>query len=146
MVQAVYAFISRRFCKPTQLWGLVRRELRWMMGSLPLLRCGLTFSWSGEVYAVDAFEWGGGACHAEVGADLVAECGRYNKRWRCKHHEASRVSECSLESRLSTLCLQRKVVRQQQRFCKASHGENQSMRQRTGLDSPMHSTQTVTSF
>ena len=62
--------------------GLVRRELRLMMGSFPFLRCDVFLGWSGEVYAVDASKRGGGLCRSELHSDLVAECGRYNEHWR----------------------------------------------------------------
>ena len=82
VLRAVYPFIQRKFPRPVRIWRTVRREIKWMLASLPLMSCNLYLEWSPEVVAVDASEWSGGACKAQIDPQLVAMAGRFSERWR----------------------------------------------------------------
>ena len=72
VTRASYVFIGRRCARPQRMLLSIRRELRWMMRSLRLIRVELALPCSPEVITVDAPEWGGGACRATARTEIVA--------------------------------------------------------------------------
>ncbi|CAK0824773.1 unnamed protein product, partial [Prorocentrum cordatum] len=77
-----YAFVRKNCTQDVRLWASVRRELSLWDGLAPLLWRVLRAGWSDEVVAVDASEWGLGACAAHCGASLGRSVGRASERWR----------------------------------------------------------------
>ncbi|CAK0899033.1 unnamed protein product, partial [Prorocentrum cordatum] len=77
-----YAFVRKNCTQEERLWASVRRELSLWDGLAPLLWRDLRAGWSDEVVAVDASEWGLGACAAQCGGSLARSVGRTSERWR----------------------------------------------------------------
>ncbi|CAK0818121.1 unnamed protein product [Prorocentrum cordatum] len=77
-----YAFVRKNYTQEERLWASVRRELSLWDGLAPLLWRDLRAGWSDEVVAVDASEWGLGACAAQCGGSLARSVGRTSERWR----------------------------------------------------------------
>lgn len=81
-LNAVYAFIRRYRNQRRRLWPSVLKELRWMKALIPLIRRNMRAKWSTRVVVVDASEWGGGVCAADIPREVVARAGRLSERWR----------------------------------------------------------------
>ena len=80
--QAAYSFASRSPLQWRRLWPAVRRELRWAIGPLPLMRRPLDAQWSEDVAITDASLWGRGVCVGRRRREDVATAGRYSDHWR----------------------------------------------------------------
>ena len=78
--RAVYVFAGREFTHRRRLWPAVRREVEWMQSCLLFMIPDLSVPWGSGVCAVDASEWGGGACYATVARELVSASGRFSER------------------------------------------------------------------
>lgn len=77
-----YTFIQRHYWVTAPIWPSVRRELLIFSGILPLIWRDLSQSWSSEVVATDASEWGLGATTADFDIREVRQLGKFSERWR----------------------------------------------------------------
>lgn len=99
-----YTFV-RRFSgcvdeKP--LWPSIRREFDIWDGILPLIYCDLTGSWSENVLAVDASEWGLGCTSTRIARDQVKEWGGFCARWRFKDPTTSKARNFSQQNEIDS--------------------------------------------
>ena len=77
-----YTFIQRCYHRPKRVWKSVRRELQIFSSISPLLWRDLSISWSREVTAIDASDWGLGATSAVFEQQEVRSLGKHSERWR----------------------------------------------------------------
>jgi len=84
----IYTFIKQHYMHVSPLWKSVRSELLKWDGILPLVYCNLHASWSDDIYAVDASEWGLGVVQSKGTWQNHQFLGSYIERWRFKDSEA----------------------------------------------------------
>ena len=72
----VYAFQRAAGTQVIRMWPGVARELTWIRGVLPLLAADLSASWSPQVMASDASDFGVGVSSRWLDPSLVATVGR----------------------------------------------------------------------
>ena len=77
---AAYGFIQAHREERAVLWPAVRRELRWAVSLLPLVRRDLAAEWGSTVMASDASLWGRGVVESERPVGLIRRAGRVNER------------------------------------------------------------------
>ena len=79
-----YTFIRKFHGQAVPIWKSVRKELQTWEFLSPLIVQDLGSSWSTDLIAVDASEWGLGAVMREAKIEEVCSLGRFNERWRFK--------------------------------------------------------------
>ena len=92
----VYAFQKSAGSEVVRLWPGVARELTWIRGVLPLLAADLSATWSPQVLASDASDFGVGVCARMLRPDLVATVGRCSEKWRFKVEGHTRARDSAL--------------------------------------------------
>eukprot|EP00434_Breviolum_minutum_P035087 symbB.v1.2.031057.t1/scaffold3565.1/size54034/3 len=84
-----YTFIRKFHGQTVPIWKSVRKELQTWEFLSPLIVQDLGSSWSTDLIAVDASEWGLGAIMREAKVEEVCSLGRFNERWRFKNAVSS---------------------------------------------------------
>ena len=84
-----YTFIHKFQGQTVPIWKSVRKELQTWEALSPLIVQDLCSSWSTDLIAVDASEWGLGAVMREAKLEEVRALGRFNERWRFKNDVSS---------------------------------------------------------
>ena len=78
---SVYTFARRHYERPTRIWPSFARELRLFADQLPLVFWDVKATWSPDVIATDASEWGLGAVMARADPEVIGRTGRLCERW-----------------------------------------------------------------
>ena len=100
---SVYAFIDRVGTSRQKLWPSVRKEIRWFITLLPLLRRRFDAPWSTTATCTDASLWGMGVVESQRPLNKIKEAGKHNDRWRFSRTEevrkTARASAMAVASR-----------------------------------------------
>ena len=98
LLSSCYALIYTCGGYPHILWPSVRRELGWLSALLPLFFMDTWRTWSDQLHAGDASDFGFGVCSLASSSGIAAGLGRVSERWRFKTEDAIAARKHALRS------------------------------------------------
>ena len=82
VLRQCYDYIRARYHVPSRLWTGVRKEIKVMIGLVPLLSVNCLMPWLGVAHCSDASPHGYAVHECELPLSTIQMVGRWNERWR----------------------------------------------------------------